>query len=129
MSRWARTSGRPNQAATPNRGELLTTSRVDPPVGRPDEPSGTGSTGGGLWNRQLAHYPDNGPRTVYLGITVLATVILYYELYVQSAVATTIISDFHMSFTFFVFVLVVGNAVGAFASLLAGLADRWGRTN
>src|SRR3954452_21739082 len=129
MSRWARTSGRPNQAATPNRGELLTTSRVDPPVGRPDEPSGTGSTGGGLWNRQLDHYPDNGPRTMYLGITVLATVILYYELYVQSAVATTIIRDFHMSFTFFVFVLVVGNAVGAFASLLAGLADRWGRAN
>src|SRR3954463_14341510 len=120
----------PSQEATaPNRGELLTTSRVDPPVGRPEDPSGAGSTGGGLWNRQLAHYPDNGPRTVYLGITVLATVILYYELYVQSAVATTIIRDFHMSFTYFVFVLVVGNAVGAFASLLAGLADRWGRAN
>src|SRR3954464_14164163 len=122
--------GSPQRSPAPNRGELLTTSRVDPPVGRPDEPSGsTGSPGGGLWNRQLAHYPDNGPRTVYLGITVLATVVLYYELYVQSAVATTIIRDFHMSFTYFVFVLVVGNAVGAFASLLAGLAARWGRAN
>src|SRR3954447_7118201 len=129
MSLWARRSGRPREATATKRGDLLTTSRVDPPVGRPDEPSGAGSTGGGLWNRQLDHYPDNSPRTMYLGITVLATVILYYELYVQSAVATTIIRDFHMSFTYFVFVLVVGNAVGAFASLLAGLADRWGRAN
>src|SRR4051795_13580067 len=129
MSLWARRSGRPREATATKRGDLLTTSRVDPPVGRPDEPSGAGSTGGGLWNRQLDHYPDNGPRTLYLGITVLATVVLYYELYVQSAVATTIIRDFHMSFTYFVFVLVVGNAVGAFASLFAGLADRWGRAN
>jgi MFS family permease len=34
-----------------------------------------------------------------------------------------------MTFTYFVYVSVVGNAVGAFASLLAGLADRWGRAN
>jgi MFS family permease len=82
-----------------------------------------------LWNRQLPHYPDNGPRTLYLGITVLATIMLYYELYIQGAVATQIITDFHMSFTYFVFILVVGNAIGAFASLGAGLADRWGRAN
>jgi MFS family permease len=82
-----------------------------------------------LWNRQLSHYPDNGPRTVYLGITVLATIILYYELYIQGAVATQIIADFHMTFTYFVMISVVGNAVGAFASLAAGLADRWGRAN
>lgn len=60
---------------------------------------------------------------------MLATVVLYYELYIQGAVATKIITDFHMTFTFFVFVSVVGNAVGAFASLFAGLADRWGRAN
>jgi len=41
-----------------------------------------------LWNRQLDHYPDTGPRTTYLAITVLATIVLYYELYVQGAVAT-----------------------------------------
>jgi MFS family permease len=82
-----------------------------------------------MLNRQLAHYPDNGPRTMYLGITVLATVILYYELYIQGAVATQIITDFHMTFTYFVVISIVGNAVGAFASLLAGLADRWGRAN
>jgi MFS family permease len=87
------------------------------------------SLGSRLWNRQLPHYPDNGPRAMYLGITVLATIMLYYELYIQGAVATQIITDFHMSFTYFVFILVVGNAIGAFASLGAGLADRWGRAN
>src|SRR3954471_10866216 len=82
-----------------------------------------------LWDRQLPHYPDTGRRSLYLGITVLATIVLYYELYVQSAVATKIIRDFGFTFTEFVFVLVIGNAVGAFASLAAGLADRWGRAN
>ena len=82
-----------------------------------------------LWKRQLPHYPDNGPRSVYLAITVLATVILYYELYIQGAVGPSIIKDFGMSFTYFVFVSVVGNAFGAFASLFAGLADKWGRAN
>jgi MFS family permease len=60
---------------------------------------------------------------------VLATITLYYELYIQSAVATKIIQQYNFTFTEFVFVLVIGNAVGAFASLGAGLADRWGRAN
>jgi ACS family D-galactonate transporter-like MFS transporter len=82
-----------------------------------------------FWDRQLPHYPETGRRSLYLGITVLATVVLYYELYIAGAVATQIIAEFGMSFTFFVFVSVVGNLVGAFASLFAGLADRWGRAN
>ena len=82
-----------------------------------------------LWDRQLAHYPETGPRTAYLAITVLATIVLYYELYVQGAVAPTVMATHHMSFTFFVYISVVGNAVGAFASLIAGAADRWGRAN
>jgi ACS family D-galactonate transporter-like MFS transporter len=90
-----------------------------PPGGRPRR----------FWDRQLPHYPENGPRSLYLAITVLATVVLYYELYIAGAVATQIITEFGMSFTFFVFVSVVGNLVGAFASLFAGLADRWGRAN
>src|SRR6059058_5222411 len=82
-----------------------------------------------FWDRQLSSYPESGPRALYLGITVLATVVLYYELYIAGAVATQIIAEFGMTFTFFVFVSVIGNAVGAFASLFAGLADRWGRAN
>ncbi len=82
-----------------------------------------------LWDRQLQHYPDSGPRSLYLGITVLATIILYYELYVGGSVGTKIIDEFGMTFKFFIFISIVGNAVGALASLAAGFADRWGRAN
>jgi ACS family D-galactonate transporter-like MFS transporter len=97
------------------------------PLRRDGEPAPPGRSG--FWNRQLPHYPENGPRSIYLGITVLATVVLYYELYVGGSVATRIIADLGFSFTFYVFVSVIGNLVGAFASLFAGLADRWGRAN
>jgi ACS family D-galactonate transporter-like MFS transporter len=83
----------------------------------------------GLWRRQIDRYPDNGRRALYLGIVVLASITLYYELYIQGAVATNIINQYGMTFRFFVFIAVVGNLVGAFASLAAGLADRWGRAN
>jgi ACS family D-galactonate transporter-like MFS transporter len=84
-----------------------------------------------LWTRQLSHYPNTGPRSFYLGITVVATIILYYEFYLQGAVATKIITDpkLHMSFTFFVVISIIANGIGAFSSLVAGLADRWGRAN
>jgi MFS family permease len=82
-----------------------------------------------LWNRQLQTYPDTGPRLAYLGITVIATVMLYYELYVGGSVSTLQLANLHMSFTFYVTILAFGNLVGAFGSLFAGLADRVGRTN
>ena len=82
-----------------------------------------------LWRRQLGHYPDTGPRMFYLAIVVLATVILYYELYIPGAVSPAIIAGYHMTFSYYVYIIVVGNAVGAFGSLAAGLADRWGRAN
>lgn len=82
-----------------------------------------------LWNRELSHYPDAVRRHAYLGIVVVTTIVLYYGLYVQYAVATSIITHFHMTYTYFVWVSVIGNAVGAFTSILAGLADRWGRAN
>jgi MFS family permease len=83
----------------------------------------------GLWQRQLNHYPDTGRRVLYLGIVVLATIMLYYELYIPGAVSPTIIASYHMTFSYYVYIIVIGNAVGAFGSLLAGLADRWGRAN
>jgi len=82
-----------------------------------------------LWQRRLDHYPDTRRRFWYLGIVVAATVVLYYELYVPGAVATEIIAHYHMTFPYYVYISVVGNAIGAFSSLLAGLADRWGRAN
>jgi MFS family permease len=82
-----------------------------------------------LWNRQLNEYPDTGPRVMYLAITVLATVTLYYELYVGGSVATLLLTNLHMSFTFYLVALAFGNLIGAFGSVFAGLTDRFGRAN
>ncbi len=94
---------------------------------------GARSHGGGfvrsLWYRQLDSYPETAPRILYLGIVVMATILLYYELYVGGAVAPSIIAHYGMSFRYYVLITVIANAVGAFSSLVAGLADRWGRAN
>lgn len=82
-----------------------------------------------LWKRELIHYPDEVRRYTMLGIVVLSTVILYYENYIGGAVATQLLSDLHMSFNYYVYILVIANGIGAFASLAAGLSDRFGRAN
>src|SRR3984957_1615198 len=82
-----------------------------------------------LWDRQLDSYPETAPRMMYLGITVLCTVMLYYELYVGGSVSTLFLVKLHMTFPFLVYTLAFGNLIGAFGSLLAGLTDRLGRTN
>jgi MFS family permease len=64
-----------------------------------------------------------------LAITVVSTIVLYYEFYVQASVTSSILPHFGMTWPFFVYVIVVGNAIGAFGSLGAGMADRWGRAN
>jgi MFS family permease len=65
----------------------------------------------------------------YLAIVVVATIVLYYELYIGGAVSPKILAGYGMTFPFYVYISVVGNAIGAFGSLLAGLGDRWGRAN
>jgi MFS family permease len=65
----------------------------------------------------------------YLAIVVAATIVLYYELYIGGAVSPSIIAGYGMTFPFYVYISVVGNAVGALGSLAAGLSDRWGRAN
>ena len=82
-----------------------------------------------LWDRSLDHYPDTAQRYAYLAIVVLGAIVLYYEFYVQASVTPSIVARYHMTWPFFVYVVVVGNLVGAFASLIAGLSDRWGRAN
>lgn len=79
--------------------------------------------------RQLAAYPSHGVRRCQLGLTVLITVALYYALYVNGGVATLMLPALHMPFPVFVVILAIGSALGAFASLLAGLCDRFGRAN
>src|ERR1700749_3772770 len=98
---------------------------VDGTTGR----SARGLTTSGLWRRQLNHYPDTGRRVLYLGIVVLATIQLYYALYIPGAVSPTIIASLHMTFSYYVYIVVIGSAVGAFGSLAAGLGDPWGRAN
>ena len=82
-----------------------------------------------LHRRELAAYPETGRRRAYLLLVVAITVSLYYSLYVGGGVATLMLQHFRMPFGYFVFVLAIGNLVGAFASLLAGLCDRFGRAN
>jgi MFS family permease len=82
-----------------------------------------------LWHRQLDSYPDTAPRVLYLSITVLATITLYYELYVGGSVATLLLTNLHMTFTFYVVTLAFGNLLGAFGSLFAGITDKFGRAN
>jgi len=91
--------------------------------------SGQRSLLSGLIHRQLDGYPDNGPRVMYLAITVLATITLYYELYVGGSVATLILPNLGMTFTFYVVTVAFGNLLGAFGSLFAGITDRYGRAN
>ncbi len=95
-------------------------------VAAPPAPSRPGGLSW-IWNRQLNTYPDTAPRLVYLAITVLATVTLYYELYVAGSVATLLLTNLHMSFTFYLVALAFGNLIGAFGSVFAGLTDRFGR--
>jgi MFS family permease len=78
-------------------------------------------------DRALHHYPGNAQRAFLSGVVVLATVMLFYEFSVSGAVGPSLISQFHMTFRFYVVVAVVSSVVGAFASLAGGLADRWGR--
>ena len=84
---------------------------------------------GWVWDRELSRYPDRGPRMALLLLVVAITVALYYELYVGGGVAPLMLSELRMPFGAFVFILAMGNLLGAFASLLAGLADRFGRAN
>ncbi len=84
---------------------------------------------GTVWNRQLPHYPRQGVRMALLLLVVAITVSLYYQLYVGGGVATLMLTELRMPFGVFVVILAIGNLLGAFGSLLAGLADRFGRAN
>src|ERR1700745_3766323 len=82
-----------------------------------------------IWNRQLAHYPERAQRVRQLLLVVAITIALYYALYVGGGVATLMLPQLHMPFSTFVYILAAGGLLGAFASLIAGLADRFGRAN
>ena len=82
-----------------------------------------------LWKRQLSTYPNTWPRLGYLAIVVLTTIMLYYLYYVEGAVTPLLLPYYHMSFQFFLYLLVVSNAIGAFSAFIGGLSDKIGRAN
>ena len=92
-------------------------------------PLSAGHSGIRIWNRELVTYPERDTRQMHLLLVVLITITLYYELYVGSGVATIMLAQLRIPFPIFVYILAAGNLLGAFASLLAGLADRFGRAN
>jgi MFS family permease len=82
-----------------------------------------------LWDRQLDRYPSTTRRYMYLGIVVLVTITLYYLYYVEGTVTPLFLPSLHMSFQYFLYLLVVSNAVGAFSAFIGGLTDKIGRAN
>ena len=65
----------------------------------------------------------------YLAIVVLTTIMLYYLYYVEGAVTPLMLPYYHMSFQYFLYLLVVSNAIGAFTAFIGGLSDKIGRAN
>src|ERR1700730_6115649 len=95
--------------------------------------AGTPSTRGPLFRFFFVHeideYPSNASRTGYLALAVLATIVLYYTYYTQTGVTPNFLVSYHMSFSFYVWIVIVSNLAGAVASLLAAGPDRLGRSN
>ncbi len=95
----------------------------------------TGSVSEDRWwvdkfvTRRLYRYPNTLPRIGYLAIVVLTTIMLYYLYYVEGAVTPRMLPYYHMSFQFFLYLLVVSNAIGAFSAFVGGLSDKIGRAN
>src|ERR1700761_7251574 len=79
-----------------------------------------------LFVHEIDEYPTAGRRTGYLALAVIATIVLYYTYYTQTGVTPNILNSYHMSFTFYVWVVIVSNLIGAFASLLGSFTDRLG---
>jgi MFS family permease len=82
-----------------------------------------------LWNRQLLRYPEATARYRYLAVVILTTIVLYYQQYVGGSVSPSVLAYFGISFRYYLSVIVLASVAGAVSSLLAGLADRWGRAN
>ena len=82
-----------------------------------------------FWNRNLDHYPENRKRIWYLSVSVLVTIVLYYEYYVLGAVAPLVMKELKMSLNWYAYLWVVANGLGALSSIIGGFADRIGRAN
>ncbi|HMK99608.1 MAG TPA: MFS transporter [Acidimicrobiales bacterium] len=91
-------------------------------------PAGTGPSRR-VRRRELTSYPSEGRRYAYLAMVVAIAVVLYYVYWEEGATLPLMLPFFHMSFRFFLMLVVVSNGLGAFAAVAGGLADRIGRVN
>src|SRR5664280_602193 len=102
-------------------------------IATPNADNGGGKTHSPLFRFLFVHeideYPTTGRRTAYLALAVLATIVLYYTYFTQTGVTPQILQYFHMSFAYYVAIVVVSNLLGAFASLPASKTDQLGRAN
>lgn len=103
----------------------MKTSRASPAA----NPASARTAGRWPWDRKLHRYPDSTSRYRQLGLTVLVTMVLYYDLYTIGGVSSLLAAQLHMSFTFLAVMIGVTNFIGAFGSIIAGVSDRFGRAN
>ena len=85
-----------------------------------------GGLGKFLFVHEIDEYPGNGKRTAYLALAVLATIVLYYTYFTQTGVTPNILVSYHMSFSFYVWIVVISNADRRLR-LAAGVQDRQAR--
>lgn len=78
---------------------------------------------------EIDEYPSTARRNGYLAVAVLATIVLYYTYYTQTGVTPNILRYYHMSFAYYVWIVIISNLIGAFASLPASKTDKLGRAN
>lgn len=77
----------------------------------------------------LEHYPAPGRRYFLLVLVAGITTLLYYQYYLLGGLSTSVLAEYHMSFTYYIDLTVVGYFLGAGASLATGVVDRYGRAN
>lgn len=83
----------------------------------------------GLLKRALHIYPATAKRYWYLAIVVAVTITLYYIYYVPGAVSPQLLPYYHMTFLYYIYLVVVGNAIAAFTAFIGGISDKVGRAN
>ena len=81
------------------------------------------------FSRQLDQYPIGSMRWFLLVVVIVSSIVLWYQYYVPTSVATVVLAHFHMTFKYYVYIIVIANIAGVIAALAGGLADRFGRCN
>jgi MFS family permease len=65
---------------------------------------------------------------LYLAVVVIASIVLWYQYFVPSVVVTALITHFHISFRFYMNIIIASEFAGVFAALIGQVTDRIGRT-